>query len=352
MGTEKAWSICSRFELMVERAKPVYTANPPFPINILIELSNACNHACVFCANPKMTRPHRLIDEPLLMSVLSQGRGLGVRELGFYTTGDPFVHKGLEKLVGAAKRLGYEYIYVSTNGAFATPDRSKAVMDAGLDSMKFSINAGTRGSYQAIHGKDDWDKVVSNLRFVSEYRKELGREFKLAITYVVINQNRHECESFRENFSALVDDIQFSQGDLQQGYMDENSEFLATGSLTTPVKAPCYMPFSRMHITCEGYVTLCCVDYQNYLALADLKVMSLLEAWEHPLFVAMRERHLRDELEGTLCWNCIHQKQTPVEPLVLDLAVPFDFVGASQENLGRQRSRLIQIEAGPSKQAE
>lgn len=340
----QAWSIESRLELLRERAKPVYVPQPPFPTNLMVELSNACNHACVFCANPKMTRRRRLIDAALLRSLMAQARELGANEIGFYTTGDPFVHKDLEHYVREAKRLGYAYTYVSTNGALATPERSKAVIDAGLDSVKFSINAGTRESYQAIHGKDDWDTVITNLRFVSVYRKGVGRPLKLAITYVVIPQNRHECESFRATFGPLVDDIRFQEVDLQQGNMPENLEWLAAESTATPMQAPCYMPFSRAHITCEGYLTLCCVDYQNYLAVADLKTMSLLEAWQHPLFIAMRERHLRNDLKGTLCWNCIHQTQQPIEPLVRAYATPVDFVDAARANLERQQSRFAKPE--------
>ena len=338
----ETWSIDRRLELLKERAEPVYVPKPPFPTNLMVELSNTCNHACVFCANPKMTRRRRLIDGPLVRSLMAQARALGACEIGFYTTGDPFVHKDLERYVREAKRLGYTYTYVSTNGALATPARSQAVIDAGLDSVKFSINAGSRASYRAIHGKDDWDATIANLRFISEYRKGLGRPLKLAITYVVIPQNRHECEPFRAAFAPLVDDIRFQDVDLQQGNMPENLEFLAAESTATPMQAPCYMPFSRAHITCEGYLTLCCVDYQNYLAVADLNVLSLQAAWEHPAFVAMRERHLRNELAGTLCWNCIHQQRRPIQPLVPALATPLDVEEAAQANLAQQRRRLTE----------
>ena len=325
---------------MIRRGDQVYVPKPPFPENIMIELSNACNHACVFCSNPKMTRPLGRIDRDLLMSILSQARELGAREAGFYTTGDPFVHKGLQEFVGEAKRLGYEYTYISTNGALATPDRSKAVIDAGLDSIKFSINAGTRETYHAIHGQDDWDKVVANLGFISEYRKTLKRDLHLAITYVVVDQNQHEVEGFLKKFTPLVDDVYPFPANCQQGYMLENPQFLTVDSTAPPMKAPCYMVFSRAHITCEGYLTLCCTDYQNYLALADLKTMKLSKAWEDPLFVAMRERHLRNELEGILCWNCIHHQQTPIEPIVPEFASPLAFSQAAQINLEKQRSRF------------
>ena len=39
------------------------------------------------------------------------------------------------------------------------------------------------------------------------------------------------------------------------------------------------MPFNRIHVTWEGYLTLCCVDYQNYLIVEDLNKISLWDAY-------------------------------------------------------------------------
>ena len=33
----------------------VYSVTPPFPKEILIDISSLCNHACNFCSNIKMT---------------------------------------------------------------------------------------------------------------------------------------------------------------------------------------------------------------------------------------------------------------------------------------------------------
>ena len=46
---------------------------------------------------------------------------------------------------------------MTSNGALATPEKIRAVIDAGLDSIKFSINAPERKMYAFIHGKDDFD---------------------------------------------------------------------------------------------------------------------------------------------------------------------------------------------------
>ena len=85
------------------------------------------------------------------------------------------------------------------------------------------------------------------------------------------------------------------------------------------------MPFNRLHVSCEGFLTICCVDYQNYLAVADLKSASLCDAWHAPEFKDIRRRHLAAELAGTLCGNCWQGRTEAPAPLRQDLASPVDF---------------------------
>lgn len=73
-------------------------------------------------------------------------------------------------------------VYITSNGALATPEKIRAVVDAGVDSVKFSINAPERKMYEFIHGRDDFDTVMEHLKYLNEYRRESGRSFKIYVT--------------------------------------------------------------------------------------------------------------------------------------------------------------------------
>jgi pyruvate-formate lyase-activating enzyme len=334
------------------RAEQTYSANPDqnfyrpdpaMPRNMMVELSNACNHACIFCTNPHMQRKIDRINTDLLSKVLVDAYNLGVREVGFYTTGDPFIHKDLEKFTHEAKSIGFEYAYISTNGALATPERAKAVIDAGMDSIKFSINAGTRETYKLIHGRDDWDKVLSHIRYIADYRKTLDRPLKLFATCVVTRQNAHETELLSAELKDVVDDIVFIDCGNQAGQMTAAETLLKPieGLNNNPTgKGICPLPFNRLHLTCEGYLTMCCVDYQNYLAVADLNVSSLQEAWHSPDFMEMRNRHLRQELDGTLCGNCWNNCCDPIAPVKPELASELDFSKLYDQQVDKVEAKL------------
>lgn len=287
---------------------------PPLPNNMMVELSNACNHACTFCPNPHMTRTKGRIDDQLMFRIITEAAEAGVREIGFYTTGDPFIHKGLAAFTRHAKAAGFTYTYISTNGGLATPSRAKAVIDAGMDSIKFSINAGSRETYKQIHGVDDFDAIVKHLKFISEYRAANRPDMKLYVTCVVTKPMEHEIEAFKALFGPLVDEMTF----------DPVTPLAWPDPILNPAHGICPMPFNRLHVTCEGYLTLCCVDFQNYLAVADLNENSLSDAWFSPDFVTMRRRHLQQALSGTLCGRCWRGDPAKVEPVVPAYASSLD----------------------------
>ena len=68
-----------------------HSSRPVYPRNMLIELTNACNNKCIFCVSPKMTRKISRLDEGTLFRILEEAYALGTREVGFYSTGEPFL---------------------------------------------------------------------------------------------------------------------------------------------------------------------------------------------------------------------------------------------------------------------
>lgn len=314
-------------DYFVDKNADIFSELPPMPTNIMVELSNACNHKCIFCANPHMQRTRRHMADGFVERLLREAAAEGVRQVGFYTTGDPFVHKRLEQFVATARDLGFEYIYLSTNGGLATPERLRAVVAAGCHSIKFSINAATRETYAKIHGVDDFDKVMEHLTYISEYRKGLATPLRLYATCVVTRQAEPEMDAYKALLDPLVDEVFYTPCGNQSGQMSAAQAVLGYAENFNPNAAAdvCAMPFNRLHVTAEGYLTLCCVDYQNYLTVADLAKMSLREAWANGAFKEMRRRHLDRHLEGTLCGNCWLGRRDQIQPLTPELSSPVDF---------------------------
>ena len=75
------------------------------------------------------------------------------------------------------------------------------------------------------------------------------------------------------------------------------------------------MVFNRYHLTAEGYLTACCVDYNLNLAYSDLNEEDIKSGWLNSYITKLREMHLEKKLEGTICNQCLKNKKLPYSPL-------------------------------------
>lgn len=305
-----------RVRLKTADRDELYSLEPPFPIsNFLMEVSNACNHECIFCAHQKMKRKVGKINQELAFDILQQAYDLGTREVGFYATGEPFLVPELPEYIKKAKEIGYTYVYLTSNGSLATPEKIRAVIDNGLDSIKFSINAPERELYKFIHGHDDFDKVMEHLKYLNQYREETGKQFKIYVTGILTRFTEHLKEKYYEIFGDLSDQVVFKFVYNQGGYMPEIEKYLRCECDEAPLRR-CNLPFDAISVTREGYLSIENADYENMLIVADLNKVSLKEGWYGEKMKDMRRRFMEDDLGGTLCDGCVHRECRPAKPLM------------------------------------
>ncbi len=302
---------------------------PPLPGKISIEINNSCNHMCFFCPNPTMTRTRAVMKSDLAYKVMEDAAANSIREISFYSTGEPFLNKQLPDYIKAAKELGFTYVYLSSNGGRPVSARLEAALDAGLDSIKFSVNAGDRETYELVHGHDDFEEVMRNIERCAEYRRTKNPKLKLFISFVETEQNKHTFETLKERVGSLVDEVVnypfivigtplHKSADRNGtprpyvGYEDVDKSIPLNRQRTA---LPCYQLWSYLNVTLEGYLLACCSDFNADLVVGNLNQQSLLDAWHSDEFKELRQRHIDRKIKGTLCEGCILQKERPYEPI-------------------------------------
>jgi len=264
-----------------------------------------------------MGHKHGEIDKDLLHRILVEGFQLGLRRVGLYTVGEMFLCKDIVTHIRNAKKVGYEYVYADTNGALANEERLESVIKAELDSIKFSINAGKKETYAVIHGRDDFDEVIGNLRICHKLKLKLNPKLKIMVSFVVTRQTE-EVELLQELVSPYIDVFVphavrafFQQHDDDISHMRTKTY----GGNERGNTIPCSMVLNRIHVTNNGYYSACCVDFNHDLLLADLKTMPLAEAWTSESALSFKRKHLLRQIEGTMCHGCSMGRFIPYSPL-------------------------------------
>lgn len=307
----------------------IYSESPEFPKKgMLIEITNLCNDACIFCFNKNMVREKGFIDPKLVDKVLNEAYELGMREVGFYTTGEPLLNKKLEDYIYKAKNIGYKYVYITTNGVLADISRMKKLIEKGLDSVKFSINAIDSDEYKFIHGKSDFEKVIANLKELYDYKLKNNIPINIFVSYIKTKYTEKSITEIEEFFNNICDEVAIMNVENQGGLQPEINDLLLSESdveLDTTKKMPCSYPFKSVIITREGYLTACCLDFQNYLAYADLNKVSLEEAWNNEIIRKLRRKQLESDPSNTICSNCVYNSNIRPIPLIKELSSKFEY---------------------------
>lgn len=290
-----------------------------------------------------MTTPRHDIDYALAMRLLREAYALGLREVGFSKSGEPFMNPLLNEYIRAAKDIGYQYIYLATNGSLASPERIIGAVESGMDSIKFSINGISPEPYRFIHGADGFASVYEHLKFTWRYRKESGKNFRIFVSYVETRYTQEQREDIYQCFRPYCDEVLIVAARNQGGYDPAVDDLLRPAAsdvdFNEHFQIPCRQPFCSLTVTCDGYLQACCLECQNFLAVEDLRNMSLEQAWNSERFRAFRRRHIEGNVAGLACENCV--RDANIKPIALNPELASDF---NPDNMFRDGSVAQRIE--------
>ncbi|MDD4951022.1 MAG: radical SAM protein [Desulfovibrionaceae bacterium] len=267
-----------------------------------IDTCTLCNHRCVFCPSHQARALKNTLSMDDFRLVLDQVCGqAAISELGLSAKGEPLLNKDLEDMVALAKRgRKIPYVYISTNGALLHGPRLAALLDAGLDSVKFSINAFDREGYRRVHGRDDFDLVLENLGLAIEEKSR--RPFRILVSAVTELPDR----VIRERLEALL-----GPGIKALDHIWHYGRCYMPGFPEPPAPPdaayrPCPLIFNEIYVDANCDLMACCVDYFGELRFGNLKDRPLSELWAGPGFEALRRMHRERSLpEGHMCRLCL-----------------------------------------------
>lgn len=326
--------------LKKQRENRYVTERPPFPKIVKIDICNTCNYSCVFCPQAKQTGKIGNIDDKLCTKIIADAYWAGARELCLSSTGEPLLNRNLEKYIRQAKELGYTYVFFNTNGYLLDKFRAETILETGVDSIKFSINAANRESYRLVHGIDGYERTINNLIELSKFRSKMRSPCKLFVSFVAVRQTKEEADKLRTRVDAYIDDFIAMNANSRGGSISEIEQTLFAGTDEFSYQYPCSQLFHNLYVSAEGYVNICCQDFENLTVVADLNEMDVESAWNSEAFTAFRRRYLKKDLVHTLCMNCIYGKNEEVIPLNREKAY-FQQSGAKVDDL---KARIYALE--------
>ena len=138
------------------------------PVCVYLEVTNRCNLLCTTCPRTfEDLEPPADLSWALFTRIVEQLPNLSRAVL--HGVGEPMLVPDLPRMVQYLKDRGV-YVLFNTNGTVLNERNGRALIKAGLDELRVSLDASTRESYKAIRGKDGFRRIQQGYLFDSEPR--------------------------------------------------------------------------------------------------------------------------------------------------------------------------------------
>jgi len=274
------------------------------PFQLVIDSTNLCDFACKFCptGHPDMlkgvNRPRGLMDFDLWCKIVDDMKQFDrkLRRVDFGKDGEPLLHPRIVDMIQYVKQANVtDSCSIATNAKRLTPSMADALVDAGLDLLKISVEAVSDAGYKEITGRNvNYAQLLESVRYIYSRR----RQCKIYAKIIDYGLSEDQKRKFYEDFESISDyiTVDYVSGwsvtsvfDLKLGY--EHDHYLDLPHLNK--KDVCPLPFFTLSINFNGTVSICCVDWSMSTLVGDLRSESLQDLWNGERLFEFRKMQLR-----------------------------------------------------------
>lgn len=289
----------------------------PWIINL--ELTNACNLACVFCDHPVFLANGmkcRTMDPELLDTALS---GLGddvFHELGLVGLGEPTLNKRLPEHLSVIERFADRFDRVSLNSNLVSLKESITILllNSAVNAYTFSLNASDRATYKEMMGRDCFDRAVENLRMFLSHRRAIRKDVTVAVQ--LFDSPRNSMDELRRLLPDLDDVHVFIREVYTKPVIREETPLLIVRQPAEPHRYPCWDIYTRLYLDVDGNVYPCTIGNDSYRASSDLCIgnvqrTSLMDLFNGDRMLRARRASENGDLPFAECEQCNIWSFTP-----------------------------------------
>lgn len=300
----------------------------PFPLSVEIDPSNACNHDCGFCIYHSLheTGRNERLPTARLLSLIDELIALQCRSLLFVGGGEPLTHPALIDALERAAAAGISCGLV-TNGSLLDHDMCRRLKRAATY-VRISLDAATPETHLRLHRRDDFRRIVDNLRelasaegactvgtgyFINEANveeiadcagivKDAGAEYVQFKTWTgrPIPPDLQECMLLGIERALPLSDGSFDVHVAERIFV--NHPYQVRGYTR------CHFQAMKTIINADGSVYLCAQKRTDPSGrIGNVHEATLAEIWR-----SARRRDVVDQLDLAACPYCVHGRQNEI----------------------------------------
>lgn len=268
-----------------------------WPQEVVIELTNHCNLACVMCEHPNMKRDKGFMNEETFKSIVHQIKDK-CDSIYLHGYGESLLHKRVAEYADYAAAHGLTTV-LATNALPFTEASATALLGSRVDHLIIAIDGASKETYENIRLKGNFDRLISIIKMLLRRHRELSSDVKITLQTIAMEQNSDDEDAYRKLFTKeeWAEVFQFRRKPLYETF-DRSSR-------SVQHKRPCFWLWNMMSIAWNGNIQLCCTDYESEFLEMNVKDAPLIELWNSEKMKELRRKHKALELDDIpLCAGC------------------------------------------------
>jgi len=312
--------------------KELYRGNfvtfPLVPITVELDITNACNFACIHCSRNSKPKEKANSNDELstkeLLSIVDQCAQIGVVEL-ILMGGEPMTHPDFFKLVRYAKEKGIRDVRTSTN-AWNIDERVARALSEYFDNIQISIHGASSSTHDSVvNKKGAWRQAKRAIKILKKYN------LKVNVSFTVMRENVDDISKMpylAKEWGA--DSLRFirlnrqGRGSSLKGWSEEEVEQISKEikgvhenlSLDVELDAGGFSPLHPLKndacfYGCSAGKTLLSITYNGRVKacgsldnhVGEIREKSILDIWHSPELVRMRKQSSCECSYRTICYG-------------------------------------------------
>ena len=267
-----------------------------FPQYVLIEPVSLCNLRCIMCFQvDKSFSSNKAIngfmDISLFKDVVEQVKENSCNAITLASRGEPTLHKEFDKISKIIEDSKILDCKLNTNATVMNEKKINEILSANFSEVVFSVDAGTKETYESIRVKGKWERVLKNIELFNQIRSNKYPKVQTVtrIAGVKVN-NRQDINQMTNFWEKLVDEVSIKEA---------SPRWDSYNNKINKITEPCMNLWTRTYVWYDGEVNPCDFDYKSNLSVGNVKEDSLKNIWNNDKYNNLRSNHLNKK-------RCLH----------------------------------------------
>lgn len=253
----------------------------PFPPQLVIENTSACDQQCVHCSHKELIRPKKHMKRELWNKIVEEvGKESPDTEVWPTFYGEALVMgEEIWDRIDHAAKVGCRNLVLNSNGGLLQKKgHIDRILRSPLKRFILSLDGFSKETYEKIRRRGKWEETYPGVEELLRRKQASGQVYPVIICqFSLMEENEHEVEAFRKYWQERGAEVK----------VRPKLEWTASGSIRsdridheTSFRIACPWGNNTMAIHQDGSVVACAVDYEGRFKAGNVGDMPITALWK------------------------------------------------------------------------